>query len=158
MSGLQFSLWFGDCKSNWSTGLWLTSRLLHHFMDTTLPRRGASSKSPGFASAEASADPLLGGPGLKNFAFCYICIRAELPGLEIFAFCYICISGKRSRGRSGPTRHQPALRRYVPPDVRPGCTPSAYPMPRIGAQGGPPGIHPEPHTPYRRRASSCKLP
>ena len=30
---------------------------------------------------------------LKNFAFYYICNRAELPKLRIFAFCYICDNG-----------------------------------------------------------------
>ncbi|MBQ6585212.1 MAG: hypothetical protein IJH83_00205, partial [Coriobacteriales bacterium] len=35
---LQVSLWFGDYKSTWKTGLWLFSRLLHHYTNMTAHR------------------------------------------------------------------------------------------------------------------------
>ena len=69
MSGLQFSLWFGDCKSNWSTGLWLTSRLLHHFMDTTPACRRCNSLRV-FLAPSLRRGPSLGLPSARILGFC----------------------------------------------------------------------------------------
>ena len=60
---------------------------------------------------------------LKNFAFYYICNRAELPKLRIFAFCYICDNGGVCRKCNAAQRGRRSNLRAAPPlpcDIAPG--------------------------------------